>query len=206
MQLRSRNPRACLLALLGLLALAFNAPGCGPGGLNSPPPTVGAHDTTLGPGDQFDVRVYGEEDMSASYTVSPDGTIDFPYIERVQVAELEPTEVADLIERELRERDVLVHPQVSVVVTEYVSKRISVVGAVRNPGNFPMSPGLTGLQAVGLAGGTTELANRDGAVVTRRVDGELRRYAVPLDQITLGTRDDFPVQAGDIIFVPGRVL
>jgi polysaccharide export outer membrane protein len=89
-------------------------------------------------------------------------------------------------------------------VTEYNSKRISVIGAVNNPGNYPISPGLTALQAVGLAGGTTDLANRDGAIITRRVDGEMRRYSVPLDRITVGTSDDFAVRAGDIIFVPER--
>jgi polysaccharide export outer membrane protein len=150
------------------------------------------------------VRVYGEPDLSASYTVDRDGTIDFPYVGRIEVAEREPSRVADLLEERLRDGEVLVDPQISVVVTEYRSKRISVIGAVRNPGNFPITPGLTALQAVGLAGGTTDLANRDGTIVTRRVDGEMRRYAVPLDQITVGSYENFPIQAGDIIFVPER--
>ena len=184
------------------LLLACFAAGCGPTSINTPPPSVGANDTTLGPGDVFDVRVYGEQDLSSNYRVAQDGTIDFPYVGRVEVAELEPTEVADLLEERLQDGDILVQPQVSVLVTEYNSKRISVSGAVNNPGNYPISPGLTALQAVGLAGGTTDLANRDGAILTRRVDGEMRRYAVPLDAITVGTSDDFTVRAGDIIFVP----
>lgn len=192
-----------MLALLGGLLLAAQ-PGCGPTGLNSPPPATGDNDTTLGPGDVFVVRVYDEQDLSTNYRVAQDGTIDFPYVGRVAVADLEPTEVADLLEERLREEGVLVHPQVSVLVTEYNSKRISVSGAVRNPGNYPISPGLTALQAVGLAGGTTDLANRDGAIVTRRVDGAMRRYSIPLDRITIGTADDFAIRAGDIIFVPER--
>ncbi len=190
---------------LALLLMAVSAtPACGPGGLHTAPPSTGQDDTSLGPGDRFDVRVYGEEDLSTNYRIAQDGTIDFPYVGRVEVAELEPTQVADLIEDRLRDGGVLVHPQVSVLVTEYASKRISVSGAVRNPGNYPVSPGLTALQAVGLAGGTTDLANRNATILTRRVEGEMRRYVVPLDSITVGAENDFRVTAGDIIYVPER--
>ncbi len=188
----------------GLLAAAATILGCGPGGIVTPPPSTGQDDTTLGAGDVFRVRVYGEEDLSTDYRVAQDGTIDFPYVGRVHVAELQPTAVADLLETRLREDGVLVNPDVSILVTEYNSKRISVRGAVRTPGNYPINPGLTVLQAVGLAGGTTDLANGDGAVLTRRVQGRMRRYVVPLDRITVGTTDDVRVQAGDILFVPER--
>lgn len=191
-----------LVLCAGILATA--ASGCGPSGIRTPPPSTADDDTTLGIGDRFDVRVYGEPDLSNNYRVAQDGTIDFPYIGRIRVQDLEPPAVADLIEDRLREGGVLVNPQVSVLVTETPSRRISVIGAVRNPGNYPVSPGLTALQAVGLAGGTTDLANRNGAIVTRRVEGELRRYAVPLDSITVGTHEDFRVQANDIIYVPER--
>jgi protein involved in polysaccharide export with SLBB domain len=187
------------------LALVFCA-GCGPPVQSTPPPPVSFDATLLGPGDRFDVRVYGEPDLSTNYRVAQDGSIDFPYIGRVQVAELQPTQVADLIGERLREGSVLVSPQVSVVVTEINSTRISVMGAVRNPGNYPLSPGLTTLQAIGLAGGTTDLANRDGAILTRRVRGSLRRFAVPLDRITVGNAEDFMVLPGDIIYVPERFL
>lgn len=185
------------------LALVFVA-GCGPGGLTVRPPSTGV-DTTLGAGDSFEVRVYGEPDLTSSYRVAQDGTIDFPYIGRIRVAELEPTEVADLIEERLR-GDILVSPQVSVVVNEYASKRISVSGAVRNPGSYSIAPGLTAVQAIGLAGGTTDLANRDGTILTRRVQGEMRRYLVPLDRITVGDMEDIPVQNRDILYVPERPL
>lgn len=194
------------LALAGCSLIAAVSSGCGPGGLNTVPPSPGGDDTTLGAGDEFDVRVYGEEDLSTNYRVAQDGTIDFPYVGRVVVAELEPTQVADLLESRLRDDGVLVNPQVSVLVTEYNSKRISVSGAVRNPGNYPVSPGLTALQAVQLAGGTTDLANRDGTIITRRVEGQMRRYSIPLDRITVGTTEDIPVRAGDIIYVPERIF
>jgi len=190
----------------GLFVAGLCVPACGPTGIQTPPPVVGDQETRLGPGDAFDVRVYGEEDLSTNYAVQPDGTIDFPYLGSVEVDDLSPHQVAERLEERLLEGGVLVHPHVSIVVTDYTSRVISVTGAVRNPGNYPVTPGLTGLQAVGLAGGTNELANRDGAIVTRRVDGRMRRYSVPLDRITVGDEEDFRVQAGDILYVPERFL
>lgn len=189
-----------------LLTLLLGSLGCGVSGVQAPPTTPGGEDTTLAAGDLFDVRVYGEPDLTINYRVEQDGMIDYPYIGRVEVADLEPTAIADLLETRLREEGILVNPQVSVLVTEYASKRINITGAVRNPGNYSVVPGLTGLQAVGLAGGTTDLANRDGAIVTRRVSGELRRYSLPLDQIRVGRSEDFHIRANDIIYVPERLF
>ena len=192
------------LGILSSLLVLIAA--CGPSVTAVNPPMVAQQQTTLAPGDGIDVRVYGEEDLSESYTIQPDGTIDYPYVGTVEVEGLAPHAVADLLETRLREGGVLVHPHVSIEVTTTTSGMISVSGAVRTPGNYPVTHGLTVLQAVGLAGGTSDLANRDGAIVTRRVEGRMRRYAVPLDRITVGDAEDFPVQPGDILFVPERFL
>lgn len=185
---------ACAIVLLAA---------CGPAASPDPPPTV-EHDTSLGSGDVFEVRVYGEDDLNNNYRVEQDGSIDFPYLGRLEVAGLEPPEIADLLEERLRSDGVLVNPQVSVLVTDYESRLVSVIGAVRSPGNYPVTPGLTALQAVGLAGGTTDLADRDGAILTRRINGQARRFQVPLDRISVGNADDVPVRADDIILVPER--
>ncbi|MBX3272828.1 MAG: polysaccharide biosynthesis/export family protein [Sandaracinaceae bacterium] len=194
------------LSAIALAVALVAGPGCGPSAIGTPPPPVANQQAVLGPGDAFDVRVYGEADLSTNYVVQPDGTIDFPYLGSVEVDGLSPTGAAQHLASRLREGGVLVAPHVSIVVTDYTSRVIAVTGAVRRPGNYPVTPGLTGLQAVGLAGGTNELANRNGAIVTRRVDGQMRRYAVPLDRIIVGDVDDVPVQAGDILYVPERIL
>ena len=170
------------------------------------PSRVGNDDTTLGVGDVFDVRVFGEEDLSASYRVAQDGTVDVPLIGAVAVEGLEPTAIAEIIETRFREGGILVNPQVSVFVQEYNSKRISVLGAVQSPGSFPMQTGLTVVQAIGLAGGFSSLANRDGSFVTRRVDGQLHRYPVRVDRVMAGAEEDFPLQAQDIVYVPERMF
>jgi protein involved in polysaccharide export with SLBB domain len=154
----------------------------------------------------FDVRVFNEETLSATYRVAQDGTIDFPLVGQLSVAGLEPAAVARLIENELRARELLRDPQVSVFVQEYASKRVSVVGEVGEPGTFPVTSGLTLVQVITLAGGFGGMADRNGTTLSRRVDGELQRFRVPVDEITSGRRSDVPVGAGDIINVPRRVF
>jgi protein involved in polysaccharide export with SLBB domain len=196
-----KKARALVVALFCL-----GGPACGPQGRGDRPPIVGAEDTTLGVSDVFDVRVYGEDSLSSTYQVDHEGQIDFPFVGQVRVSGLEPGQVANQLESMLRDGGFLVNPQVSIFVQQYNSKRISILGAVRNPGSFPMQSGLTVVQAIGVAGGFTSLANHDGTVVTRRVDGEMRRYAVHVDSVTGGREDDFRLQAQDIIYVPERVF
>ncbi|MEZ4287933.1 MAG: polysaccharide biosynthesis/export family protein [Polyangiales bacterium] len=168
------------------------------------PLTVG--DTSLGPGDVFEIRVFGEEQLSNSYRVNSDGTIQFPLIGMVEVAGLEPAQAANRIETELRERDLLLNPQVSILVSEYNSKRISVIGAVENPGTFPLTEGLTVVQAITLAGGFTNLANKNATVLTRRVGDETEKYTLAVGDMSRGRERDIPVGAGDIIYVPERAF
>lgn len=144
--------------------------------------------------------------MSGDHQVAPNGTINFPLLGAVKVDGLEPTEVATELENELRDRDLLRNPNVSVYVREYASKRISVVGAVANPGAFPLQPGMTVVQAISMAGGFSSLADRDGTVVTRRIGDETVRYRVPVERVTRGQAEDIEVAAGDIIFVPERLF
>ncbi|MGB9341499.1 MAG: SLBB domain-containing protein, partial [Polyangiales bacterium] len=124
----------------------------------------------------------------------------------VQVAGLEPSAVAQKLQSELVERDFLRAPHVSVYVEQYSSKRVSVVGAVANPGTFPLEPGMTVVQAISMAGGFSSLADRDATMLTRRIDEEIIRYRVPVDRVTKGQAADIEVAAGDIIFVPERMF
>ncbi len=187
--------------------MALSAAGCAKRTVQAtevPPPAT--DDTTLGPGDVFAVRVYGEEELSGSHQVAPDGTIDFPLLGSVDVNGLEPPAVAEVLQQLLKQKNLLRDPHVSVYVEQYASKRVSVVGAVANPGTFPLEPGMTVVQAISMAGGFSSLANRDGTVVTRRIGEETIRYRVPLDKVTKGQADDIEVAAGDIIYVPERLF
>ena len=200
-----RASRLLLAFVLSTLALGVCA--CSKRGVQAtevPPPAT--DDTTLGAGDVFTVRVYGEEELSGNHQVAPDGTIDFPLLGSIEVGGMEPPAVANELEHQLKVRNLLRDPHVSVYVEQYASKRISVVGAVADPGTFPLEPGMTVVQAISMAGGFSSLADRDGTVVTRRMGDETVRYRVPVAKVTSGQAKDIEVAAGDIIFVPERLF
>lgn len=203
-----RRVASLALGAIVLASLVLGAFACGPTAprYRAARGETQAEDTVVGPGDVFDVRVYDEEDLSSEYRVEGDGTIDFPLVGRIEVAGLDPTAIAELIRDRLRDGEYLVAPHVSVRVQEYNSRRVSVIGAVREPGSYPISSRMGVVEAVSLAGGFTALANRDGTLLTRRVDGELRTFSVPVDRISSGQEPDVTVRAGDILHVPERLF
>jgi polysaccharide export outer membrane protein len=171
--------------------------------INLPPPV---QSTTIGAGDVFVLTIVGEDKLPKDYRVAPDGTVDLPYIHRVQVAGLEPQEVVDLVRKKLVEADVLRDPSVAIDVKEYNSKRVSVLGQVQKPGSFPLTPGFTLIQAISQAGGFSTIANRDRVNLTRKTGAQLRTVVLSVDAITDGSLPDILLQAGDTIFVTERVF
>jgi len=162
--------------------------------------------TSVGVGDSFELRIVGEDKLPTSFTVASDGTVDLPYIHRVQVNGLEPQELAELIRKKLVEADVLRDPSVAVDVKEYNSKRVVVLGQVQKPGSFPLTRGFTLIQAISQAGGFNTIANRDRINLTRRTGKQSRTIVLSVDAITDGSLPDIPLQAGDTIFVTERVF
>lgn len=194
------------LIVAGVLSLTLpTSLGCARPSANVPAADL-IEDTTLGAGDVFEVSVFGEEEFSGKFQVGSDGTILYPFLGALAVAGKEVGEVARTIADGLERGEYLQEPQVSIFVQASNSKRISVLGAVAKPGMFPVTPGLTVVQAVSNAGGFTALANKDETVVTRRVGGKLERYRVAVSEASRGRAEDFRLRAGDIVFVPERVF
>ena len=188
----------------GLLVLAA---GCGatPQGVHpeSPPPPPGL--LTFGPGDEFSVFVYGEDDLSGVYTVGADGTINYPLIGRVEVRGMTAAGLEKQLEESL-EGGYLVNPQVSVRSSQFRSKRVTVLGAVNSPGTFSYEEGLSIVEAIVKAGGFEPRAKRDSVRVTRQMEGEGKRVVVAVEAIGKGQAPPFFVHPGDVIYVPERVL
>lgn len=194
-------------AAMGVVFALLMAACGGTSGTLPPSGGPGLVDTRLGEGDSFEVKVYGEADLSGTYQIGQDGEVDFPFIGRVKVATLMPEQVADELEVRLRDGGFLKSPEVSVLVKEYRSKRVSVLGAVKNPGTFPLSAGMTVVQAISAAGGFTPLASRNDTVVTRKnAAGEPKRIRVAVDEVTAARAEDIELVAGDIVFVPERIF
>lgn len=165
----------------------------------------------IGVDDQLQVTVWQNPDLSVSVPVRPDGRITVPLIGDVVAGGKTPEEVAAEIKDKLQSyvRD----PQVAVILTalrshEYLS-RVRVTGAVRQPVSLPYRQGMTVLDAVLAAGGTTEFAAPDRTELFRESrDGVTTPYAVRLDKVLqqgdLAT--NYPVQPGDVVTVPMRAF
>ncbi|MEO7093427.1 MAG: polysaccharide biosynthesis/export family protein [Polyangiales bacterium] len=198
---------AVALGALCCLLVAVTLAGCGgptPRPVKLPPPV---EMSSLGAGDVLEVLVYDEPSMSKTFKVAPNGTIDFPLVGTVEVEGKEPQEIAELLKVKLKEGKILKNPSVSVLVKEVNSKKFAVFGAVQKPGQFPMTEGMTVVQAISLAGGFTSLADRDRVTLNRRVSKEkVVRVVFSVAAMTEGKINDVPLQAGDTIYVEERIF
>jgi polysaccharide biosynthesis/export protein VpsN len=192
------------IVLAMCIAVGCARPHSGPPNLPAPRPS-----TTVGPGDVFEVAILGEQKdaLPREFRVQPDGTVNFPYLDRLTVGGLEPQQIEELIKKGLADRQILANPQVTLVVKQYNSKKISIVGAVQKPGSLPWSEGMKLIDAISLAGGMTSLGDGDRVRITRLVGANQTVTAtVSVDDITDGKLSDVPLQAGDTIKVDQRMF
>ena len=119
--------------------------------------------------------------------------------------DLTSREIADVLTKRLKD-GYLVAPSVSVYVKEYNSRKVFVLGQVKNPGTFPYAAEMNVVEAVALAGGFSATANRDFVVVTREVNGQETRIPVPVGKISKGLASNLELQSGDIIYVSDTLL
>jgi polysaccharide export outer membrane protein len=193
--------RRGLIALLPLAAL-----GCAssaPQKVHLPAPS---EKTVIGPGDVFSMEIVGEKDLPHEFQVASDGTADLPFVQTIPVAGLEPQDIAHVVRKLLIEKKILVDPIVIVQVKEYNSRQVILLGQVMKPGSFPLTPGLTLLQAISMAGGLSAIANDDRVSLTRKVGNTTQTVVLSVDRITEGKAQDVPLQAGDRIYVYERLF
>jgi polysaccharide export outer membrane protein len=197
-------PRIRLLALL-LSALLIACSGSRPGPPKNLPPPI--QSTVVGPGDLFEVFVLGESGLPKEYRVQPDGTIDFPYVSRLSVAGMEPQAIVDVLKAKLVEAKILQNPQITLVVKQYNSKKVSIIGQVTKPGSVPWTEGMKLVDAISQAGWFTSIADSNHVILTRNASATKTVTAVvSVDAITDGAQADIPLQAGDTIKVEARVF
>jgi len=159
----------------------------------------------VGPDDLFEVRVFGEPEMSSEYRVSSDGSIDFPFCGRIVVSGLRPGQIQELITDKLK-AGYLIDPQVSVLVREWNSRKISILGQVKKPGPVDYFPRMTVVDAIAAAGGFTPIASKNNVTLRREVDGDIHRSVVKVDDISGGRSANIVLAPGDVIVVDERLF
>lgn len=108
----------------------------------------------IGPNDVLGIKVLGEADLTGTYAVDSDGTIRFPFLDRVPVGGKTVQEIEFVLTKLLGE-GFLNRPQVSVVITSYRSRSIYVLGEVRNPAKYNIEGQTTLLEVIAQAGSFT---------------------------------------------------
>jgi polysaccharide export outer membrane protein len=179
-----------------------------------PPLPLGqsAGDYIIGPQDVLTIQVFDQADLGGRYTVEMDGTFSFPLIGRVTAAGM----TLRGFETELKKRladGYFRNPQVTVAIDQYRSKRVFVIGEVRNPGPVALTGGMTLIEALARAGSTLPSSSGEVAIVRARQGAKeptMPNANEAADLLRASIRDleggslkqNIELHDGDTIFVP----
>lgn len=200
--------RSLMLASLALLLCACASGSVATRGQVLPPPDTtsesgayeGESDYRLGAQDLIEVSVFGVDELSKTVRVNSNGQISLPLVGAVMARGRTIPE----LETELAKRyadGYLQRPQVTVFVKEFSSQRITLEGAVEKPGIYPLTGKTTLLQAVAVAGGVTSLADLEGVVVFRQVDGKRAAAVYSIRELRKGLVEDPQLYGDDMVVV-----
>ncbi|RZP77855.1 polysaccharide export protein [Vibrio vulnificus] len=143
-------------------------------------------DYHLGTGDKIEIIVYGEDDLSMKLKIGKAGLVNFPYIGEVKLTGRTPSEIETEIENRLR-GDYILNPMVTVNLESFRLFYIS--GEVEQPNGYEYQPRLTVEQAIAMAGGFTDRADkgdiniRSGSTLELIEDVELTHPVNPGDTV-----------------------
>jgi polysaccharide biosynthesis/export protein len=156
----------------------------------------------IGPADVLDIAVWNNTALSRTVPVRPDGKISLPLLNDVQAAGLTPMQLRDALAEKLVAY--VPTPEVSVIVREVQSFRVSVIGEVRKPDRYDLRGRATVLDALAMAGGFAEFAARTRIVILRHNGTTVKRIPFNYNAIISanGERANFFLEPGDIILVP----
>jgi len=194
-------------AIYTLLVVFFLLTGCGLGSVDPAYEALVEQESSIpvagemGVGDRFQLSVHGQGGLSGEFTVSNEGTINYPYLGRLDVEGKTCSQIEELITGGLAD-GYLQSPSVRCSITEFNSKRIYIFGAVGAAGTYPYRSNLSIIEAIALAGGFAPRASSNGTKLSRMINGTEIQVRVPLQDIVEGKSRNIRLLPGDIIFVP----
>lgn len=199
----SRGTHAGRLTVMAIMAIGLVLGGCG-----TTHERLGEagelldYEYVIGPGDSIDIFVWNNPEVSTTVPVRPDGRVSAPLVDQVFASGKTPTQLARDIEKSLSEY--IKDPLVTVMVGGFTGRfdqQVRIVGEATNPSAIPYRQDMSLLDALIAAGGLTEFAAGNRAVIIRNIDGK---------PVTGGVRIDDLLQDGDIsqnvAMRPGDIL
>lgn len=175
----------------------------------SPPGSVGGGgivsangDYVLHSGDTIEMVVYREQDLGIRSKIGKDGLVQFPLLGEIKLGGLTVRSATSLI-RQRYNADYLVEPQIYLNVSSYNPRRFTIIGQVVRPGTYEFagSESLGLLEAVGMAGGFTRIADRGRILVKRREGDLVHTVKVNAKKLSDAGLDRFELLPGDVINV-----
>jgi polysaccharide biosynthesis/export protein len=162
-----------------------------------------AQDYTIGAQDLLSIVFLEAADLSRDARVAPDGTVSLPYLaERVVLAGLTLNQAEELLKRKYQEAGILNQPNISITLKELVSKPVTVMGAVRNPGVFQLGATLSLMRVITQAGGFAEEAGNIVQVVRAGAATQDQVIRVRIEDLRMGLLEaNIPVYGGDMVNV-----
>ncbi len=156
----------------------------------------------LGPGDKLTLRVWGREEISGPHTIGPDGKISVPIAGGLACTDLTREQVEEAITKALDKYYRAV--AVTVSVDEYASNRISVLGSVRQPGNFSFATRPTLLSALSQAGGLSDAKTGVSSPRCSVIRGRDQIVWIDLGELLWrgNVSLNIPLQREDVVYVP----
>ena len=198
-----------LACVLGMLAIGMVPTACAQTPAAAPVATGAAQaaqspDYVIGPGDEIEVFVWQNRDLSVTVPVRPDGKISTPLDEDMVAVGKTPAQLAHDIEMKLSEY--VRSPHVNVIVTKPASvfSQVKVIGQVVRPQAVAYRDGMTVLDAVLAVGGLTEYAAGNRAHIVREENGQEKDISVRLGALVNGgdMSQNLPLKPGDVLVVP----
>lgn len=213
-QLRSSITARATLATLFSLAFTLFGPGLLLGHAQLPAPSVAstpalapfgpsmvpAGELPLGPGDLIDVTVFDTIQLSGRLRIDQIGRIDLPVGGQLIVGGLTPLQAGIAIETQLRDSQIMLDPHVSVLIFQFATQGISVLGEVRSPGPYPLFGPHTLYDVLALAGGPT--ANEGATITITHHNAPTSPSIVHVNSPNFSEiQNSTPIYPGDVIFV-----
>jgi len=156
------------------------------------------------PGDLLHVSVWKEPDLTREVLVRPDGGLSFPLVGGIAAEGMSISSVRKIIAERLARY--VSDPVVTVSVHEVRGNAIYVIGEVHKPGEFVARRRIDVMQALSMAGGTTEYASRNNIVILRRDPATKQQTAMKFryGDIAAGhnLEQNIILRAGDVVLVP----
>lgn len=157
----------------------------------------------IGPGDIVKITVYNNPDLTTEAEISQNGSISFPLVGEVKVGGLSRAEAEKAISASLGQGGFVPNAHVNMLVLQYRSQQVSVIGEVNKPGKYPINQMVTVTDLIAMAGGITQKGGNTVTIIKKDGNGRTAQYEVDFKRVLAGgdVAKNVRIDSEDIIYV-----